>query len=182
MRSLVHLILIAAFSAIVLAATSPAVGETATNFTLRSLAGDDVQLSDVYAEGRVALVVLRGYPGYQCPACARQTHEFIRNADAFKQISARVLFVYPGPSEDLQSRSEEFIRDKTFPAHFTLLLDPDYTFTNLYGLRWDAPNETAYPATFLIGEDGKIFYADISASHGGRSDPLEMIKLLKKAK
>ena len=35
MRGLVHLILIAAFSAISLAAASPAVGETAPNFTLR---------------------------------------------------------------------------------------------------------------------------------------------------
>jgi len=182
MRGLVHLVLIAAFSAATLAAASPAVGETAPNFTLRSLAGGDVTLSDVYAEGPVALVVLRGYPGYQCPACARQTHDFILNAEAFKQMGTRVLFVYPGLSDDLQSRANEFIKDKTFPPHFTLLLDSAYKFTNIYGLRWDAPNETAYPATFLIGEGGKIFHADISDSHGGRSNPLELIELLRKAK
>lgn len=182
MRGLLHSLLIAAFSAVTLAAAPPAVGDTAPDFTLRSLAGGDVQLSDIYAEGPVALIVLRGYPGYQCPACARQTHDFILNADGIKDLGVRALFVYPGPSDDLQSRANEFIADKTFPPHFTLLIDPDYKFTNLYGLRWDAPNETAYPATFLIGANGKIFYADISDSHGGRTTAAEVIEALKKGK
>ncbi len=48
------------------------------------------------------------------------------------------------------------------------VLDPDYKFTDKYGLRWMAPNETAYPATFIVAEGGEIAYAEISDSHGGR--------------
>jgi peroxiredoxin len=146
------------------------------------LGGGEVTLSEFVADGPIALVVLRGYPGYQCPVCARQVHEFIQNADGFKQVGARVLFVYPGPSDDLQSRAEEFAEDKTLPGHYTMLIDPDYKFTNLYDLRWDAPRETAYPSTFLMGRDRKIFYANISSSHGDRSSSQELIDLLKQAK
>lgn len=182
MRDFLQLVFAAVFSAAALAAASPAVGDTAPDFTLRSLGGGTVTLSEFVAEGPIALVVLRGYPGYQCPICSRQVHEFIQNADGFKQVGARVLFVYPGPSDDLQSRAEEFVADKTFPSHFTMLIDPDYKFTNLYGLRWDAPRETAYPSTFLVGRDRKIFYVKISDSHGGRTAAAEMIELLQEAK
>ncbi len=178
MRAIVHLVLIAAFSTLTLAAASPAVGDTAPNFTLRSLAGGNIQLSDVYAEGPVALVVLRGYPGYQCPVCSRQVHDFIANADAFREAGARVLFVYPGPSDDLQSRAEEFVADKTFPSHFTMLLDPKFRFTSLYGVRWNEGQQTAYPSTFLIDEDGKVFFAKISDGVGNRTSAVEMARLL----
>lgn len=43
----------------------PAVGDKAPEFTLRSVAGTEVRLSELVAQGPVALVVLRGYPGYQ---------------------------------------------------------------------------------------------------------------------
>lgn len=182
MRAFLGSILLAAFSVAALSAAPPAVGDTAPDFTLRSLAGGKITLSEFIADGPIALVVLRGYPGYQCPICSRQVHEFIQNAEGFKQAGARVLFVYPGPSDDLQSRAAEFVADKTFPGHFTMLIDPDYKFTNLYGLRWDAPRETAYPSTFLLGRDRKIFFAKISDSHAGRTAAAEMIDLLKKAK
>lgn len=182
MRGFLYSLLVAAFSAVTLAAAPPAVGDTAPDFTLRALGGDDVKLSEFVADGPIALVVLRGYPGYQCPVCARQVHEFIQNADGFKQIGARVLFVYPGPSGDLQSRAEEFTQDKTFPSHFTMLIDPNYKFTNLYDLRWEADRETAYPSTFLMGRDRKIFFVKISDSHGGRTSAAEVIAALKSAR
>lgn len=163
-----------------LAAAPPIVGQAAPDFTLQALGGSTITLSDVIATGPAALFMMRGYPGYQCPACNRQTHDFIEHADDFKEAGVRLLFVYPGPSADLQSRAEEFIADKTFPPHFTLLLDPDYQFTNLYGLRWEAANETAYPSTFLIGTDGKIFFSKISSTHGDRSSAAEVLELFEK--
>jgi peroxiredoxin len=182
MRVLLLSILVAALNALSLGAAQPGVGDAAPDFTLRSLGGGEVTLSEFVADGPIALVVLRGYPGYQCPVCSRQVHDFIANADGFKEAGARVLFVYPGPSDDLQSRAEEFVADKTFPSHFTMLIDPGYEFTNLYDLRWEAPRETAYPATFLMGRDRNIFYANISDSHGGRTAAGEMIELLKKVR
>lgn len=181
MRSLVfssRWLLLAALAVATLGAESPSVGADAPGFMLRSLAGGDVQLSSVVDEGPVALVILRGYPGKQCPVCSRQVHDFLGSADAFAKAGARVLFVYPGPSDDLQSRAKEFVEDKTFPEHFSMLLDPDFKVTNLYGVRWDEKGQTAYPSTFLIEESGKIIYQKVSDSVGGRTSGAEMAKLL----
>ena len=128
----------------------------------------------------VVLIVLRGYPGYQCPFCNRQARDFAEKAQEFNRLGAKVIMVYPGPSRDLGSRATEFLSDKSFPDTFDMLLDPGYEFTVLYGLRWDAPNETAYPSTFLIDKQGVIFFSKIVKEHGGRTTAAEILDLLPK--
>jgi thioredoxin-dependent peroxiredoxin len=54
------------------------------------------------------------------------------------------------------------------PANIVLVTDPDYTVTNLYGLRWDAPHETAYPSAFVLDQKGIIVFEKISHGHGDR--------------
>lgn len=44
----------------------------------------------------------------------------------------------------------EFVKGKDDPAHFAILLDPDYAFTAASGLRWDAKNETADSSSFVL--------------------------------
>ena len=56
----------------------------------------------------------------------------------------------------------------SLPSNIVLVTDPDYTVTNLYGLRWDAPHETAYPSTFVLDKKGMIVFEKISHSHGDR--------------
>lgn len=160
------------------ASTPPAVGEKAPDFTLSTLQGKKVRLSEKTAKSTVVLVALRGYPGYQCPLCNIQVQDFIKNAQAFADAKAQVVLVYPGPPEKLDERAMEFLTNKTLPEHFELLLDPGYEFTNLYGLRWDAPKETAYPSTFLIDQKGVVFFAKISKSHGGRTKASELLEVL----
>jgi peroxiredoxin len=160
----------------------PKVGDTAKEFELTSLSGDSVKLSTLTASSPVVLVVLRGYPGYQCPVCTKQYGAFLAKADAFKAAGAQVAFVYPGPADQLKERAKEFVKGKDYPAHFNLLLDPDFKFTNDYGLRWDAKGETAYPSTFVIGKDGKITFAKVSKTHGGRAEVAEVVKALEATK
>lgn len=156
----------------------PKVGTEAKDFELAALGGANTKLSALTKDGPVVLVVLRGNPGYQCPICTRQFGEFLGKADDFKTAGARVVFVYPGPSDKLKEKAAEFVKGKDYPAHFAILLDPDYTFTNAYGLRWDAKNETAYPSTFVIGKDRKVTYAKVSTTHGGRASVAEALKAL----
>lgn len=163
---------------LVAADAPPQVGEVAPDFELTSVSGAKVRLSRVVEEGPVVLVVLRGFPGYQCPVCQQQVGQYLQQAEKFQEAGAQVLFVYPGPSNNLARRAQEFLRDKTIPDHFQLLLDPDYAFTTAYRLRWAAPGETAYPTTFVIGRDRKITFAKTSQSHGGRTKPEEALKPL----
>src|ERR1700759_1844216 len=80
------------------AATVPAVGEMAPDFKLKDLEACEVQLSDLTTKSDVVLVVLRGWPGYQCPACTQQGHDFVKNAAKLKKAGAHVIIVYPGPA------------------------------------------------------------------------------------
>ena len=162
--------------------TPPAVGEKAPDFTLSTQQGTHVRLSEVTAKAPVVLVMLRGYPGYQCPLCNQQVHDFLKNAQGFAEAKVQVILVYPGPPDNLAARAAEFTADKNLPENFQLLLDPGYEFTNLYGLRWDAPNETAYPSTFLIDQKGIVFFSKISKSHGGRTKAAELLEVLLKKK
>jgi peroxiredoxin len=161
---------------------TPAVGTKAPDFTLSTPEGDPVRLSDLTAKGTVVLIVLRGYPGYQCPYCQRQAHDFQLNAGKFTALGAQVLLVYPGPPADLDKRAQEFLaKQGSLPTGFHLVIDPDYKFTNQYDLRWDAPNETAYPSTFLINRKGMIFFNHISHAHGDRSTAQDVLAELTKA-
>ena len=159
----------------------PTTGSKAKDFELTAAAGSmhgEVKLSELLQDGPVALVVLRGYPGYQCGICSRQVAELVANAKSFADKNAKVVMIYPGPDNGLEARAKEFLKGSKLPEPFTLLLDPGYQFTNAYGLRWNAPRETAYPSTFVIGTDGVIDYADISNGHGGRTSAKQILSNL----
>jgi peroxiredoxin len=175
---------LAAFAAVLplAAAAPPTVGDKAPDFKLSTPEGKSVQLSEVTAKGPVVLVVLRGYPGYQCPYCNRQVQDFIQKSQSFAEAGAHVVLVYPGPPQDLGAKANEFLADKKLPENFDLVLDPGYEFTNAYGLRWDAPHETAYPSTFLIDRQGSIFFSKIVKEHGGRTTAAELLDALPKPK
>lgn len=177
-RVALGIVLLAALPVLMAADKPPQVGEMAADFELQSVTGAKVQLSQVASQGSVVLIVLRGFPGYQCPVCNQQVGQYLQAAEKLKQAGAQVLLVYPGPSEGLAKKAQEFIADQTIPAHFQLLVDPDYTFTNAYHLRWDAAGETAYPSTFVIQKDRKVVFSKVSQEHGGRSKPADVLKVL----
>jgi peroxiredoxin len=91
-----------------------------------------------------------------------------------------VVLIYPGPPQDLGARANEFLADKKLPTNFDLLVDPGYAFTNLYGLRWNAAQETAYPSTFLIDRQGVVFFSKIVREHGGRTTAAEILDAMPK--
>jgi hypothetical protein len=94
------------------AAASPTVGDKAPDFALTTVEGKSVRLSEAISQGPVVLVVLRGYPGYQCPFCNRQVQDFLQKSQAFVEAGARVVMVYPGPPQDLRLRAMEFWQTK----------------------------------------------------------------------
>jgi peroxiredoxin len=156
----------------------PKVGAEAKDFELSTIGGEKAKLSKLVESGPVVLVVLRGYPGYQCPLCTKQFAEFLGKAEEFKKAGAQVVFIYPGPSDGLKDKAAEFVKGKDYPTHFTILLDPDFAFTTAYGLRWDAKNETAYPSTFVIDRQQKVSFAKMSKTHGDRAKSEDIMKAL----
>lgn len=156
------------------------VGKTAIDFNLKTIQGDKIIFSEINSNSPVVLIVLRGWVGYQCPVCSRQVGQFIAEAEKLKELGAAVLLVYPGPSAELQTKANEFTEDFSLPDNFYFTLDSDYSMINKYGLRWDAPKETAYPSTFVVDKTGKIVYSKISKTHGGRAKADEVLEVLGK--
>jgi peroxiredoxin len=156
----------------------PAVGQKAPDFTLTSLDGANVRLSDEAESGPVALVVLRGFPTYQCPFCTRQFADYLAHSDDFHASGAHVLFVYPGDPEGLNDHAKALVAGRPMPANYKILMDPDYKFTLAYNLRWDAPKETAYPSTFVIDKKGMIVFAKTSHAHADRVPTADVLKVL----
>jgi len=158
----------------------PAIGGQAPDLSLTLGNDSPVKLSKLTAEGPVVLVMLRGYPGYQCPLCSKQVGELLKSAPQFAAAKARVVLIYPGPAQGLPQRGREFLQGQDLPANFSLVLDPDYALTNALHLRWDAPRETAYPSAFVLGRDRRVQFARVSRSHGGRATAEELLQALTK--
>jgi len=62
---------IAAAAITLRAAEPPQTGAATPDFTLKTLDAKSVTLSAETAKLPVVLIVLRGWPGYQCPLCTR---------------------------------------------------------------------------------------------------------------
>ena len=156
---------------------TPDVGGHAPNFTLPTSDGKMASLAESLKKGPVVLVVLRGFPGYQCPFCVKQVQDYVQHAAGFAQAGATVLLVYPGPPGELDAHAKEFLAQQqgALPANVKLLIDADYRMTNQYGLRWEAPHETAYPSTFVLERTGLVLFRKVSAEHGGRTSAAEMV-------
>ena len=162
------------------AAQTPAVGAKAPDFDLQTPSGASVAFAKERAKGTTVLVLLRGYPGYQCPYCVKQVHDFVEHGADFASQKANVVLVYPGPPADLDQHAKEFLaKQADLPSNIKLVIDPDYKMTNLYGLRWDAPHETAYPSTFILNASGTVLFEKISHSHGDRTTAEDILAQLK---
>ena len=138
--------------------------------------GELIQLSKQIGISTVVLVVLRGFPGYQCPYCQKQVHDFIEHAADFAAKNTKVILVYPGPPANLDQHAKQFLTQQPrLPANVVLVIDPDYVVTNRYDLRWDARGETAYPSTFILDRNGLVSFEKISHGHGDRTGASDVL-------
>ncbi len=165
-------------------AVGPKEGSKIIDFSGVTMNGAPFQLSKYIEKGTVVLIMLRGFPGYQCPVCSTQVAGYISKAEEFeKQKNTPVVFIYPGNVKDLDKKAKEFIspleEKEDLPNNFIFVIDNDYAITNLLGLRWNVPKETAYPAAFVIDHKGYIQYAKVSDSHHGRATADEILEFLK---
>lgn len=155
-------------------------GDKARAFKATDIKGESFEFQPDKTSRWTVLVFLRGYPGYQCPLCTRQVGELLAKSKELADARADVVFIYPGVAKDLTAKSKEFLADKQLPTGFTMVVDQDYEVVNTYRLRWNAPRETAYPATFVIDPTGVIRYAKISQTHGDRAPVKEVLAALGK--
>ncbi|TWT82487.1 AhpC/TSA family protein [Planctomycetes bacterium CA13] len=164
------------------AKTGPlAVGDKAINFELPIIGENSyVNLEDEIRKGPVVVVVLRGYPGYQCPLCNQQVSSLINRAKKLAESCQRVILVYPGKANMLEQHAEEFMGSRSIPDPMVMVRDDAMKMVTEWGIRWNSPRETAYPATYVINQNGRVAWSKISDSHAGRSRPEEILQAIRK--
>lgn len=160
------------------------VGDRVPDFELPVQGQDNyLKLSKLIDDGPVVVVVLRGFPGYECAMCSRQVSSF-RNrvralASALGDKPNRVVLVYPGDDKRLDQRADRFLGGRKLPDPLVMVRDPGMEMVTEWGLRWNARRETAYPATFVVGPGNRIKWAKISRSHSGRATVEEILRAIK---
>jgi len=159
----------------------PGVGQRAPDFEL-PLVGQKkfLSLRDEYRDGPVVVIVLRGYPGYQCPICKSQFNAVVNRAKALSSESKCVVLVYPGKADQLEKNSKRFLGSRKLPHPIKVVRDDDMQMVKEWGIRWEARNQTAYPATFVVDQNGRIAWKKISSTSAGRSTVEEILRELRK--
>jgi peroxiredoxin Q/BCP len=149
MRMFLSLLTLVLMSAGVLAfaASMPAVGTTAPDFTLPSEDGSNVSLKDF----RGKWVVLYFYPKDQTPGCTIEAHNYQRDQPEYAKRKAVVM----GVSVDNSDSHKAFCAKEGLT--FKLLADTKHEVVKEYGstANWQG-NEIAARNTFIIDPDGKI--------------------------
>lgn len=142
------------------------VGDRIIDFELPVVGSEEyLTLSDECKQGTVVVIVLRGYPGYQCPFCSRQIGALSNRAQALAKEAHRVILVYPGKAETIEKNSERFLGSRKLPEPLVLVRDKGMEMVTEWGLRWNARNETAYPATYVFDRNARLRWHQVSKSH-----------------
>jgi peroxiredoxin Q/BCP len=155
------------------AASVPAVGATAPDFTLNSQEGTAISL----AQYRGKWVVLYFYPKDMTTGCTIEAHNFQRDQAKYDAANAVVLGV---SVQDVKSHQQFCTKDG---LTFKLLADPDHKVTEEYGSLKDyGVAQLAARHTFLIDPQGKIVkeYMDVDPNNHSEEVLAELTTLEKK--
>lgn len=138
------------------AADEPKVGDAAPAFTLKSLDGKDVSLSDF--KGKVVMI---NWFATWCPPCNAEVPHLQKEVwAAYQKKGVQVLAIDIAERGAQESLVTEF--KKKYKLTYPILLDQKATTFEAYG------NGDGIPKNCLIGKDGKIraFYVGFDPEKG----------------
>jgi peroxiredoxin Q/BCP len=152
--------------------TTPAVGQTAPDFSLPSVEGGLVSLKDYKGKW----VVLYFYPKDFTSGCTLEAHNFERDLVKYQSLSAIIL----GVSADTVQSHKDFCTKEGL--NFKLLADPELKAITQYGSASEHNGaKMAARNTFLIDPEGKIARVYLAVKPAGHSEEvLKDLAVLKK--
>jgi peroxiredoxin len=167
------------------------VGATAPEFSLPDFSGRSVRSSDLLALGPL---VINFFRGRWCPYCVTELEAWRDLYPALRERGALVI----GISPQTQRQSDFTASQHSIP--FPLLVDAGCAVSAQFGLVWTIPaylqkyyrsillnipfvnGEDSWrlplPATFVIGQDGRVLYAEAHADFRVRPEPEDVLRAL----
>lgn len=168
-------------------------GDIAPDFILPNVDGRSVRLYSELEQGPVVLVFYRG--GW-CPYCKIHLRGFQESLTDFKAAGAQVLVISP------QLPDQSLITRENGKLEFSVLSDVGLNTARAFGVAFELPQalldlyadfeillenlngvagakELPLPATFAIRADHIIAYTHVEADYTRRSEPLEVLNLVR---
>jgi len=168
------------------------VGMKAPDFKLNSPEGESVRLSDELKKQPVVLIF---YRGQWCPVCTRYLSGLQENLPKIVAKGAKVIAITPETNENIAKTIEKAGTD------FTILSDVDMSVTGDYKglfsvtddyqdkIRTKLESDIAFnngkteaqlpvPATYVIGQDGVIKFAQFDLDYNSRASADDIVKHL----
>ncbi|MGC2637034.1 MAG: peroxiredoxin-like family protein [Acidobacteriaceae bacterium] len=167
------------------------VGARAPEFGLPDISGRVVRSSDLLALGPL---IINFFRGRWCPYCVTELEAWRDLYSALRERGALVV----GISPQTQRQSDFAAGQHAIP--FPLLHDAGSALANQFGLVWTVPDylqryyrsilvnipfingeeswKLPLPATYVIGQDGNILYADAHADFRARPEPEDVLRAL----
>ena len=164
------------------------VGATAPAFELSDFSGRSVRSADLLALGPV---ILNFFRGRWCPYCVTELETWRDLYPALRERGALVV----GISPQTQRQSDFTASQHTIP--FPLLVDAGCAVAEKFGLVWTVPDylqkyyrsilvnipfvngdeswRLPLPATYVIGREGRVVFAEAHADFRVRAEPEEAV-------
>lgn len=165
------------------------VGDTAPDFSGVNQEGEKVSLSEKLNEGKVILIF---YRGYWCPVCSRYLKQYQDSLQLIIDKGARIIAVTPEQERGVEQTVEEV------EPGFDIISDQNNEIQKRYDVLFEVTDNynqkinkflsadiaenngmsEAYlpvPASFIIGQDGKIEYVQFDPNYKNRSTVKTML-------
>jgi len=169
-------------------------GADAPMFHAKDMQGNDFSLKETLGNGPVVIIF---YRGHWCPVCNKHLKTLQDSLDVIQQYGATLVAVSPEQVRLLGKTAE-----KT-GAEFTLLFDENYQIAEAFDVQFrpdsmqrvmyntalganlkeahsDDSQQLPIPATFVIGQDGKIAWRHFDPDYRKRSSVKDIVGALEK--
>jgi peroxiredoxin len=175
-----------------IARSAKQVGDRAPDIRLRDQHGEIFDVATLLAKGPVVVTFYRG--GW-CPFCNLELKAYQAVLPRIAAAGASIVAISPEKPDDTVSTAEK--NALSFPVLSDVghavgkAFGVVYAFTDdlrgVYeGFKLDIPTKNAVPddwslplsATYVIGADGVVLFADTSVDYRERTDPLDVLRVL----
>lgn len=142
------------------------IGKPAPDFTLQSLKGDSVTLSEL----RGSKIIMIFYRGHWCPFCVGHLQDIQVMLPALEKEGYQVLAISPDDASGMQKMADRMDRPYQF------LSDVNLEVTDLYGIRKDA--DLPHPAMILLDDQGLVQWFYIGEDYKTRPSAAQLQQVL----
>ena len=169
-----------------------AVNTVAPSINTLDFHGNEVNSEKILEEKKLVVIF---YRGHWCPLCNRHLSKFVNRIDDFNEKGAEIVFITPESKEYVAETNEKF------NSKLRLISDTDGELMKEFGVAFkateayqtkvkkfvgkelldmNAQDEAVLPvpATYVIGQNGKIIYKQFEYNYSNRSEVEDILKIL----